>query len=913
LEDILNENQIIEHAADKKTVFLIDGSGFLFRAYYGLQPLHSPQGIPVQAVYSFCRMIKKLLNRFDPSYISLVWDSKGPTIRHEIYQAYKAKRQEPPSDIFIQRDFIKRFADLIGMHQTERAGVEADDLLYSLASDYSAQNTQVIIVTSDKDLAQTLNKNTTIFDPFKDIFIDEVSFQKDMGFPVSKLPMYYGIVGDVSDNIPGVKGIGKKGATELVSQFESLEDLYKNIDKVKRERTRALLLEHKDNAFLSKKLFEAHYYPLHVPVANLKFDKNQWAQARPLFEELGFKSLLKELGPVPAEEIKRERLAERYNFEAVTTSKKLQEICSKIRELKLFACDTEGNGLDPLNSTMVGISICFQEGTAYYIPFGHTTGEKQLEKQEVFDALRPLLADPEIAKIMHHAKFDILMFHAAGLRVNNVAFDTILAANLVTQDWQSISLKKLSALYFDEPMLHYQNVVKENNYKNFSQVPIDMATEYAAADAHQTFKLYAVLEKELRTHHMARLYYEVEHPLLPVLADMQEQGIFMDVSILKKLDKEATRDLALIKEKAIALLGPGYESLNLNSPAQLKKVLFEDLKLEPKKKSRKGGKFSTDVSVLQELTHEHPLPGLILEYRELYKLKSTYIDALPEYINPRTGKIHSDFSQTAVATGRLASSDPNLQNIPTQTRYDIHIRSAFKPDKGHIFLSADYSQIELRVLAYLSQDRLLLESFEQDLDIHRQTAAGLFNIPLNEVTSQQREMGKRINFSILYGMTPYGLSQDLGIPFTQAKEFITAYFSHYPGVQAWMDTVIEDTKKHGYVTTLWERRRPVPAIYEANKILYSEACRIAINTRAQGTAAEIMKLSMISLHKKFSESSLKSKILLQIHDELLIMVPESEIDEAQQMVKDTMEHIVAWNVPLKVTTRMGADWYEVTK
>ncbi len=896
----------------KKKIFLIDGSGFLYRAYYGLKPLHTPQGIPVQAVYSFCRMIKKLINQLHPASCVLIWDSTGTTVRHEIYPEYKIKRAAPPSDIFFQKDLIKEFADLIELPQIEQRGVEADDLIYSLAQDFSKQKQEVVIISSDKDLAQALNDYTTIFDPFKEVMVTVDSFQKDRHFPVKKISFYYALIGDSSDNIPGVKGIGPKGALELVTQFESLDDLYTHLDQVKKERIKTLLLEHKKDAYLSQRLFEATYYSLGRTPENCIFDENKWSRALVLFERLGFRSLAKEISDVPSAE-RVSILAERYNFKTITTTPELQALCQYIIQKKLVAIDTELTGLDPYSSMLLGISVCVEEGTAYYIPFGHVTDEVQICFKDVFELLAPLFSDPSIAKIMHHAKFDILALHAAGFRVENVVFDTILAANLTTQDWQSIGLKKLSVFYFDEHMLHFHEVVKQKGYKSFAQVPLAQATEYAAADAHQTFKLYALLEHELHKQHMERLYYEIEHPLLPVLVAMHEQGIFLDRAVLDKLNHEVIHDLAQIKGKIAALLGEQYVDLNLNSPLQLKKVLFEDLGLQVPKGSRKGGKVSTDVNVLQELAKIHPLPSLILTYRELTKLKNTYIDALPGFINKRTGKIHTDFSQTVVATGRLASSDPNLQNIPVRSKYHIHIRSAFKADAGYIFLSADYSQIELRVLAYLSQDRFLKNAFANNEDVHRQTASALFETPSEEITSEQRELGKRVNFSILYGSTPYGLSQDLGISFDVAKRFIAAYFKQYPDVHAWLESVIEETKKVGYVTTLWGRRRPVPAIYELNKVLYAEACRIAVNTKAQGTAAEIVKLSMIKLNKLFHEGQFDVKIILQIHDELLLMVNSAQIEQVEKIVKETMEGIAQWNVPLKVTTRRGFDWHEVTK
>ncbi|MGE0206240.1 MAG: DNA polymerase I [Candidatus Babeliales bacterium] len=900
----------------KKTALLIDGSSFLYRAYYGLRPLHTSKGLPVQAVYSFVRMIKKLIDDFKPTYIAVVWDSKGKTVRHELYEAYKATRQEPPSDLFTQKELIIEFADLIGLTQIAQAGVEADDLMYSLAQDLKKESINTIFITSDKDMGQALDEKVTIFDPFKDQMLNVATFNEKMGFPVEKLPFYFALLGDSSDNIPGVKGIGKKGATDLVTQFTSLEDLYNNLDLVKKESTKKALIENKANAFLSEKLFLLHYYPLNLTKQDIVFDPQNWAKALPLFEELDFKSLIKDVkGTTPLEKKEKLSTLKGYNFKTITTPLELELICSGIKEKKIVALDTELDGLNPLQANTIGLCVGYEKGTAYYIPFGHTTKEPQLSKEHVLNAFKDILADTSIKKIMHHAKFDKLSLWHCGLEEHGLIFDTLIAAHLVSEDWQRIGLKHLSNFYLQEPMLNFQDVVTDLGYKNFAEVPLDLATEYAASDAHQTLQLYPILQEELKKQGMEELYKTIELPLVQVLFDMEREGIYLDTAILAILDQRVSKDLEELRMKIITLLGDAYKDINLNSPKQLAQLLFEDLKLPPQKKTMGKTSFSTDVDVLEALSYLHPIPGLILKYRELFKLKSTYIDPLPSYINKETGRIHSSFSQTAVATGRLASSNPNLQNIPTNTAHykDIHIRSAFKPKEGNVFLSADYSQIELRVLAYLSQDKALVQAFENNEDIHRATAAKLFDVNFDHVTHEQRQIGKRINFSILYGLTPYGLSQDLKIPFKDAKLYIEKYFAQYPQVSAWMDKVIEETKEHGYVTTYFSRRRYVPGIYESNKNLYDLARRIAINTKAQGTAAELMKLGMVNLDAAFKNNNLEAKILLQIHDELLISVPESQKKETELLVKCILEQVVAWNVPLVVTTRFGADWQDVTK
>jgi len=902
----------------KKTVFLIDGSSFLYRAYYGVRPLHTSQGVPVQAVYSFCRMIKKLIKKFDARYVAIVWDSKGKTTRHEIFQDYKATRQPAPSDIFDQKDLILKFADLIGLRQVAQRGVEADDIIFSIAKERARTGDKVVVISSDKDLGQMLNENIVMFDAFKEKVFDVAAFEEKVGVPIAKLPFYFALLGDASDNIPGVRGIGKKGALELVNQFESLKDLYANLDKVKRPRQKNALEQNKENAFLSETLFLLQYDQTGLKKVDLKFDAANWAQARPLFEELEFKTLLKELQdeqlslfPLIQQKMDAHK---KYKLTMVVTQKQLDDLCYKLKQADAFALDTETTGLRKLQDRCVGISVCIKKGEAYYIPFGHETEESQLPRETVLEALRPVLESEKHKKYLHHTKFDQLVLFGEGITVRGVAFDTLIAARLVTKDWQKRKLEDLSLFFLDEPMLTYEQVVKKNKYKNFSFVPLDLATKYAAVDAHQTFRLQKIFEKELKKQKLTDLFYSIELPLTQVLFHMEAAGIGFDETVLQTLDKKVSKELNTLEKKILATVGDKYQSINLNSPKQVERLLFQDLQLPPQKKSAKGTGYSTDQEVLGTLAKMHPVPGMIMRYRELYKLKSTYIDALPKYVNPNTQRIHTTFKQTKVATGRLASIEPNLQNIPADgTGYGIEIRSAFIPKKGSVFLSADYSQIELRVLAHLSKDKNLINAFLKERDIHTETAAGIFDVAPENVTPEQRKVGKRINFSVLYGMTPFGLSKDLDISFGDAKAYIKKYFDQYPAVSLWMDKVVKQTKRTGYVTTLSKRRRYIPGIYEENRSLYELAKRVAINTVAQGTAAELMKLGMINLQVALLEKNLDAAILLQIHDELLLEVAKDQQEQVEKLVKKTLESVVTWKVPLLVTTRFGKNWKEASK
>ncbi len=901
----------MNHQNTKDSVFIVDGSSFLYRAYYSIRPLTTRTGTPVNAVYGFCRMIRKLMDTYNPQYLLLVWDSKGKTVRHEIYEAYKDTRQAAPNDLMQQKGIIQEFADIIGLRQLALQGVEADDLMYSVAKQLELEKAHSILVTSDKDLGQALSETVTILDPFKDALVTRESLEQKLGFPLTKLTFYYALVGDSSDNIPGVAGIGPKGAQQLVEQFDSLEDLYANLDKVPSERIRMLLSQSHENAFLSQKLFTLRFYDTAATKESFLFSADKWPDAYPFFQKYEFKSLLKgtpaEKEVAPAAEV---TLHKKYKFVLVDTPDVLNDVCNQIKKKGAFSLDTEGTSLSPLLGGLVGVSICIEEGTSYYIPFAHKTSEKQLPKELVFELLKPLLEDPSLKKYLHHAKFDAMMLSHAGIELRGIAFDTMIAASLLVADGQSRALKALSDYYLQEPMYLFNDIVKKNKYKDFSYVPLGLATEYAAADAHQTMKLVALFRKALEEQGLFKLYHDLEMSLMHVLVDMEKVGIGLDTHELEDIDLVVTKEIDSLRIQIIDLLGPEFSDINLNSPKQLEGLLFEHLKLPVIKKTTGKTSYSTDVEVLEALAKIHPVPALIMRYRELFKLKSTYLDALGDYINPETGRVHTTYNQTAVTTGRLASSEPNLQNIPVDR---FAIRGAFKPASGSIFLSADYSQIELRVLAYLSQDAALLKAFQENRDIHAITAAGLFNVSVDAVTSEQRQLGKRINFSILYGLTAHGLAKDLDISHSVAKSYIDKFMAQYPGVVTWMDKVIAETKEKGYVETFWKRRRYLPGIYERNRTLFDASRRAAINTVAQGTAAEIMKWGMISLNKALKEKSLQGRILLQIHDELLLEVPQEQHDQTNALVSSTLQNVVSWNVPLLVTTRAGKNWQEVTK
>lgn len=908
----------------KQAVYIIDGSSFLYRAYYSIRPLTTKNGIAVNAVYGFCRMIKKLLEDHDPSHLVLVWDSPGKTVRHDIFSSYKETRQAAPNDLFEQKKLIKKFADIIGLVELESPGIEADDLMYSLAKELELSGKDSVLVTSDKDLLQALSDKIVIFDPFKDIFKTRETTEEKYGFSIERMPFYFALIGDSSDNIPGAKGIGPKTAQLLVSEFISLDDLYNNLDKVKSERVRKLLEDSKASAYLSLDLFKLRMFTTYLTYECCAFTILDWQlRARPLFEELEFKTFLKEISDKEfARDISKlskqvEKVSElttRYKFVVVNNIELLNYVIEQIKEHKRFGLDTETTGIDPLEDKLVGLSICCVEGESFYIPFGHVTGEAQLKKDFVLDQLRPYFEDKSIEKYLHNAKFDMLALGASGVEVNNVTFDTMLAASLIINEGQRLGLKYLSDFYLEEPMVNFADVLKKGGYKNFSQVPIGVATEYAAADAHQTLRLKNKLEGMLGERNLLDLFNKLEMPLMHVLFKMERKGILVNKAVLSEINVAVSQELSGLNRQILDSIGEEFKDINLNSSKQLEDLLFNNLHLPVMKKTNKRTAYSTDQEVLRKLAELHPVPGLILKYRESFKIKSTYLEGLPKYISKFDGKIHTSFNQAIVTTGRLSSSDPNLQNIPVDKYY---IRSAFQARQDFEFVSADYSQIELRVLAFLSQDKTLLEAFSQDKDIHILTAAGLFGVAPDQVTHDQRQVGKRINFSILYGLTPHGLSKSLNITHNLAKTYIDKYMEQYPGVSVWMNKLIEQAQETGYVETYWGRRRYIPGIRERNKHLFELACRLVVNTAGQGTAAELVKLGMIKLDQALVNKALakdfNAHILLQIHDELLFEVQKPHAKELEAFVKDILENIVDWNVPLKVTTRIGSNWQDVTK
>lgn len=913
-------------------LFLIDGSYLLYRSYFALQTLHTSNGIPTQAIFGFCKTLHAILETFKPEQIAVIWDSKGGSFRNQIYPEYKAHRQAPPSDLLTQKETIIEFLKLINMPCIAQPGFEADDIIASLAR--SNNHSQTILLCADKDMYQLLSPSILVGDIFKDKLVDYELFSTERGFKPEKIPFLYALLGDASDNIPGVKGIGEKTAQELLSLFDSLHDLYEHIERVPRERIKNLLLEQKANAFLSLELFTLNCSEFVYDPNKFSFNRSAWNNAEAFFTRYEFKSLLKTIQQKPAapiitattQTVQTDLFAPQSltvptqptsSTILVNSLSSLKQCIATLEKESLIALDTETTGLRPLEDAILGISCATQSYDSWYINLNERffpTDGSAYTQTEALALLKPLLENANIKKILHNAKFDALVLHHQGIKLEGITFDTLLAANTLRKPWQKINLKDLSAFYLHEPMQTYADLLGKQR-KTFADIPPQEAASYAGHDALQTFKLYtcftALLEQEPTLH---KFYTNLEMPCLQVLMAMEEKGILFESTIAHAIKNNALHELASVEQKILAALPASIDSadFNIQSPRQIEELLFDHLKLPVTKKSPKGAR-STDQEVLEELGLLHPVPNLIIQYRELAKLISTYLEPLPTYVNPTTKRIHTSFNQFMAATGRLSSSDPNLQNIPTNTEYGKQLRAAFVAAPGCQFIAADYSQIELRVLAELTNDHNLVQAFLQHKDIHTQTAAELFGVTQQAVTTEQRQLGKRINFSVIYGLTAYGLSKDLGIKPSDAKEYITRYFAQYPTVKLWMDSLVADATAAGYVTTWAGKRRYVPELREKNRFLLEAGKRVAVNTPVQGTAADIMKLAMIKLHHELIAHNYQARILLQIHDELLIEAPEHELAAVQQLTQKVLSSVVQWRIPLEVSLRTGATWAAVTK
>jgi DNA polymerase-1 len=875
-------------------LYLIDGNSYVYRAFYAIKGLTNSKGFPTNAIYGFTNMLLKIVREKKPDGIVVSFDSPVPTERHRIYQAYKAHRPETPGELVQQLLPIRKIISAFEIKIFEVPGYEADDLLCTIAKKAAAKGANVFIVTADKDMLQIVDDTIKIYDPVKDRILDRAYVRERFGVEPQRVPDFMALTGDAVDNIPGIKGIGEKTAKELLSGDTSLDELLEHPDMIKKEKLKKLILEHTDLVRMSRKLATIDTsVPLDIDIGEFVMREPQWSELLSLFREFEFGSLLK---MIPSAKRKR-------YYEIITSTGTLRDFLPSLGEC--FAFDIEATGRDPLRDTIVGLAISGEKGKAFYIPFHHDYSgvPGQIDMGEALTLLSPLFEDKTIEKAGHNLKYDIEMLKRAGIVVEGKLYDTMLASYLLNPNKPDHSLGDVSFAYLSYRKRTFQEVLEKR--ESFSRVPLEDAAPYAAEDAALSLELKELLFEKLQEEGLDRLYFDIEMPLIPVLIHMEEAGFKIDVDKLSSMSKELTRELDAIERRIYFLAG---EEFNINSPKQLSRVLFHTLGLKPSKKTKTG--FSTDVSVLEELAEGHELPGEILRFRSLSKIKSTYTDVLPDLISPTTGRIHTSFNQTVAATGRLSSSEPNLQNIPVRGEWGRRIREAFIAEPSNLILSADYSQIELRILAHLSGDQRLIDAFSAGLDIHTRTAAEIFGVAIGSVTPEMRRIAKTVNFGVIYGITPYGLSEALTISPTDAKKYIDGYFERHPGIKSYIEQTLKDTRTLGYVTTMFGRKRSIPEIKSQNANTRSLGERLAINSPIQGTAADIIKIAMITIVREFQSMKLKTKMILQVHDELVFELPGDELDTVKGIVKETMEGAVTLSVPLKVEMGYGKNWAE---
>lgn len=881
-----------------KRLYLIDGSSYIYRAYFAIRHLSNSKGFATNAVLGFINMLLKVVREHAPDHLAVVFDAKGPTFRKELYPEYKANRTAMPEDLVPQIPYIKEVVRAFNMPAIEKAGYEADDIIATLAKKFAAEGLEITVVTGDKDLMQIVSDRIRLLDTMKDKVSGPAEVAERFGGTPDKVIEVQALAGDSSDNIPGVPGIGEKTAVKLIREFGTVENLLERSAEVKGKMGEKLR-EFAEQARLSKQLVTlVDDLPLELDYASFALSEPNREALTALFKELEFHKLIQEFST--------ETCADGSGYRGVLDADGLDELTAELRRAGRFAFDTETTSLDAVRADLVGLSFSIKEKEAWYIPVGHRYlgAPEQLDSKHVLEALRPLLEDPALFKIGQNLKYDLLVLRRAGIEVKGPFFDTMIASYLAQPAAKSHGMDALASDLLGHKTVSYAEVAGSGKKQiGFAEVEVERAIHYAAEDADITLRLAAVLEPKLKEMEQRRLFDEVEMPLVEVLTDMEWAGIRIDSDFLGALSKEMEGKLSALEREIHELAGGPF---NIASPKQLGEVLFERLKLPKGKKTKTG--WSTDVEVLSALAEQNPVAARILEHRSLAKLKNTYCDALPKLVNPDSGRIHTSFNQAVTATGRLSSSEPNLQNIPIRTEEGGRIREAFIPAEGNVLLAADYSQIELRILAHLADEAVLKESFAQGEDIHKRTASEVFGVFPEMVTSEMRRQAKTINFGVIYGMGAFSLGKDLGIPTREAQVFIDNYFARYPGIKTFMESKKEEARAKQYVTTLLGRRCAVPEIASSNGAIRSYAERNAINYPIQGSAADIVKVAMVRIHRRLTEEGLQTRMVLQVHDELVFDVPEVELERVRELVRSEMEGAVALSVPLLVDIGVGANW-----
>ena len=910
--------------------YLIDGSGYIFRAYYALPPLtRKSDGLPTGAVSGFCSMLFKLLedsksdkNLQKPTHFAVIFDSARKTFRNEIYSEYKANRAEAPDDLAPQFEYIRKSVLAFNLPSIELLNYEADDLIATYVEEILKKGAQVTIVSSDKDLMQLYRKDVRIYDPMKNKFITEEDVKKKFGVDSNKVIDVQALAGDSSDNVPGVPGIGVKTAAELINKYGTLEKLLKSAHEIKQNKRRETLIENKDKALISKKLVTLkNDVPTNIKLDQLSLKEIDKEKLYKFLREMEFNRLLSSAISVYGEpnfsttkdnEIikNKENPIDKKNYYLIDDINEIDNWIKEAEEIGEISVDTETNSLDPHQADLIGISLSTKIGKACYIPIGHKS-KKNIDKNLVLEKLKPLLEDPSIQKIGQNIKFDFIVFFKQGIEIRSME-DTMLMSYVLDAGKNRHNMDTLAEIHLGHKTIAFKDLVGTGKKEiNFSEVDIEKAKDYAAEDADITLRLYQKFKKSLKTEKMTNLYETFEKPMIKILALMEIEGIMIDSKFLKTLSLKFEKKIKKIQNEVFKI---SKKEFNIASPKQLGEIIYNDLKIANLKKTKKGS-FATSASVLEDLAFKgHKFPQLILDWRQLSKLKNTYSDTLPEHINPKTKRVHTSFLLAATTTGRLASSDPNLQNIPIKSEDGKDIRKAFITDKGSVLISADYNQIEMRILADLADVKELKKAFKNKEDIHSLTASQIFNVDIKKVNEDQRRKAKAINFGIIYGISQYGLAKQINVTNHEAEEFLNAYFARFPEIKVYMDRTIKFCRKSGYVNNIFGRRSHFININDKNYNIRNFQERAAINAPIQGSASEIMRLAMIRLSKRFNEENFKkTKMLLQIHDELIFETSKVEAKRISKVIIDEMSSVTdsdihSFSIPLTVDINIGDNW-----
>ena len=894
-----------------KKLFLIDGMALIYRSYYALinNPLSTSKGFPTSAIYGFLTSVFKILKDESPDYISIAMDAQKPTFRHELFSDYKANRKKMPDDLRLQIPEINQLLNNSNINLLKKEGYEADDIIATVVDSIKDKDVSIYIVTGDKDIMQLVNDKVFVYNPGNrfsgPILYDQKKVYDKWSVNPDKICDLLSIMGDNSDNIPGVKGVGPKIASKLISDFGSISNLLENTEDITNPRIKGLINSHKDNIRMANELVKLkNDVPLDININNMDIDKLNFENISEDLIKLEMPSILE------SNDIKKnsvdsiETIEKKYNL--ISNKDQFEKLKKTINNSDVVSFDLETTDINPLNADIVGVSFSFSNNEAYYIPilFPGEVKDYNLDKEIVISDLKIIWEDSKNSFIGQNIKYDCLVLSCLDIKVKNIVFDTMLAAHLINPARARYNLDDLCIEYLNYQKIDIESLIGyKGNQINMSEVDVEKVKDYACEDAETVFQLYQKLKDELKAKELLDLFNNIEMPFIHVLIDIEKNGLFVDLDILSSLSSKIEKKISLILLDIYEISGKEF---NVNSPQQLAEVLFDDLELKQIKKR------STAVEVLETLKSHHPLPEIVLEYRHLNKLKTTYLDGIPKFLNQKSNRIHTSFNQTVASTGRLSSTKPNFQNIPIRTSVGKEIRKGFRPqNSGWKLISADYSQIELRIMAHFSKEPALLDAFEKNEDVHSKTAALVSGCHIDLVTPEQRRQAKIVNYGIMYGAGPFRMSQELNISMKKAKDIIDEYFETYSMIKKFIDKTLLDAQKTGYVKTYFGRKRNTSNLNSSNANVVNAEKRAAINMPIQGTASELIKVAMININKIMYEKKLKSKMVLQVHDELLFEVPDNEEDFMLKLIKDEMEDSIKLSVPIKVDCKSGFDWHEI--